>query len=64
MRRNNVGCHIVRRMLHRGEGVDNVLTERQNDDTARVLTGGTADAGASFHDPVDLAVPFVLARSS
>ena len=60
MGRDDVGCHIVRRMLHRGEGVD-ILTERENDDTARVLAGGTADTGASLHDPVDLAVPFVLA---
>ena len=55
---DNIGIHIICRMLYRSEGVD-IFTKRKNDDTARMLSGGTTDTCASLHDPVDLAVSLV-----
>ena len=55
MRRYRVRRHIVCRMLHRGKGID-LLSDRQNNDTARMLSGGPAHADTALHDPVDLTV--------
>ena len=60
MRRDNIGIHIICRMLYRGEGID-IFTERKNDDTARMLSGGSPDTRTSLYDPVDLAVSLVHA---
>ena len=51
---DGVRGHIIRRMLHRGKGV-NVLSHRQNNDTAGVLTGTSPDSGTPCDNPVDFA---------
>ena len=53
----NIRGHIICRMLYRCKGIDG-LSQRKNDDTARMLSGGPAHSGTSHDDPVDLAVPF------
>ena len=58
------GGHIVCRVLHRGKGID-LFSQRQHDDTARMLSGGTAHAYTALNNPVDLAVslagsPFLI----
>ena len=58
MGRNNIRGLIVGRMLHRGEGID-VLTVRQYDDTAGMLSGGSVNTGTSCNDTVDLTVTFM-----
>ena len=53
----NIRGHIICRMLYRCKGIDG-LSQRKNDDTARMLSGGPAHSGTPHNDPVDLAVPF------
>ena len=47
MRRDDIRRHIIRRVLHRRERID-FFTNRQNDDTARVLSCTPPDAGDSL----------------
>ena len=56
---DDVRCRIVGRMLHRCKGVD-LLSQRQHDDSARMLSGTPADPGTSLNDPVNLTVSFSL----
>ena len=56
MRGHDICGHIIGRMLHRCKGIDG-LPQRQDDDAARMLTGGPADSGTAGNDPVDLTVP-------
>ena len=51
------GGHIIGRALNRRKRVD-LLSHRQNDDTARMLSRGTPHAHTALDDPVDLTVPF------
>ena len=60
MRRYNIRCHIVCRVLHRCERI-NLLAKRQNDNTARMLPRCPSHAGTSFYDTVDLAGTLPLA---
>ena len=53
MCRDNVCRHIIRRMLHRCEGID-ILPVRQYDDSSRMLPGAPPDPGTPFHDPLNL----------
>ena len=55
---DDIRIHIIGRVLYRREGVD-ILSDGEHDDTAGVLSCGTADTGTSFHDPVHLTVPFM-----
>ena len=59
VRRYGVRRHIVRRVLHGGKGID-VLPQRQNDDTARMLSGTAAHADTAHDDTVNLTVALVL----
>ena len=45
-------------MLHRRKGVD-VLSHRQNDDTAGMLSRASAHARTALYNPVDFAVSFL-----
>ena len=54
------GGHVVGRMLDRRKGLDH-LAQGKNNDSARMLSRGPADADAALDDPVDLAVPLRLA---
>ena len=55
MGRYRICCHIVCGMLHRRKGVD-VLSHRQNDDTAGMLSRASAHARTALYNPVDFAV--------
>ena len=55
MSRNNIGCHIVGRMLNRCKGI-NLFPHRQYYDTSRMLSGGSVDSHAALHNPVYLTV--------
>ena len=57
MRGHDICGHIIRRMLYRGKGID-ILSQRQYNNAARVLSRAAPDAGAAHNDPVDLTVPF------
>ena len=52
--RYRIRGHIVCGMLHRGKGID-FLSQRQHDDTARMLSCASADSRAARDNPVDLA---------
>ena len=56
MSRYRIRRHIVCRMLYRSKGIDR-FAQGQDNDTARVLSCGSADTCTSLHDPVDLTVP-------
>ena len=56
MCRDNVCRHIIRRMLHRCEGID-ILPVRQYDDSSRMLPGAPPDPGTPFHDPLNFTLP-------
>ena len=51
---HDIRMHIISRVLYRSKRVD-ILSQRQNDDSTRVLAGAPADTGTSLYDPVDLA---------
>ena len=55
MCRYRICRHIVCGMLHRRKGVD-VLSHRQNDNTAGVLSRASAHARTALYNPVDFAV--------
>ena len=55
MSRNNIGCHIVGRMLNRCKGI-NLFPHRQYYDTSRMLSGGPVDSHAALHNPVYLTI--------
>ena len=52
--------HIVRGMLHRGKGVD-LLSQRQHNDAARMLSGASSDSRTARDDPVNLTGTFLIA---
>ena len=55
MSRNNIGCHIVGRMLNRCKGI-NLFPHRQYYDTSRMLSGSPVDSHAALHNPVYLTI--------
>ena len=52
MRRNNIRRHIIGRMLYRSKRVD-FLSHRKYNDTTRMLSGRTLDAGTSNRNTVN-----------
>ena len=56
MSRYRIRRHIVGRMLHWSKRIDR-FSQRQHNDTARVLPCSSADTCTALHDPVDLTVP-------
>ena len=58
MRADNIAVGVIRRMLHRGKGVD-ILSHRKDDNAARMLAGRPPDSRASLHNPVYFAAAFV-----
>ena len=56
---NSLRSHIVRRVLHRGKGID-LLPMGQHDNASRMLSGRSPDADAACDNPVDLAAPLAL----
>ena len=58
MCRYDLCCHIIGRMLYRRKGVD-LFSDRQHNDTARMLSGGTAHAYTALHNTVNLTVSLV-----
>ena len=56
---DDISCHIVRRMLHRGKGID-ILTHRKHDDTAGMLPCAPSNAGTPSHNTVNLAISLPL----
>ncbi len=56
--RYDIGIILIRRVLDRGEGVD-VLARREDDDAARMLARGPADAFAALGYADDLAAPLL-----
>ena len=63
MGRDNIGRHIICRVLDGSEGVD-VFTQWQNDDSTRMLAGTAADTGTARQQALDLTValgdPFIF----
>ena len=59
MCRDDITVFVICRMLHRCKFL-NLLTNRKNNDTARMLSGRSSDTGTSLYDTVDLTVTFVL----
>ena len=59
VRRHDIRCRIIGRMLHRRKGID-LFPQRKNDDTARMLPGTPSDPCTSKHDPVDLTFALTL----
>ena len=47
-------------MLHRGKGVD-LLSQRQHNDAARMLSGASSDSRTARDDPVNLTGTFLIA---
>ena len=58
--RYRIRCHIVCGMLHRGKGVD-LLSQRQHNDAARMLSGASSDSRTARDDPVDLTGTLLVA---
>ena len=58
MGRNDVGCHIVRRMLYRSKCI-NLFAHRKYDNTSRMLPGRSPDADTSLYDTVNLTISLV-----
>ncbi len=55
---NNIGGHIVGRMLDRGKGTD-LFPHRKHHNASRMLSRGPADTNTALHNAVDLTIPFV-----
>ena len=53
----NIRCHIISWMLYRRERI-NILTQRKDDNTSRMLTGTSSDSGTPLYDTVNLAYSF------
>ena len=47
MRRDNICCHIICRMLYRCKRVD-ILTKWENDDSSRMLSGTSSNSGTTL----------------
>ena len=54
VRRHNIRCRIICRMLHRSKGI-NILPQGKYDNSSRMLSGTSSDSGTSLHDPVNFA---------
>ena len=50
---NDIGRHIIRRMLYRRKGVD-LFTKRKYDDTSWMLSGASPDSRTALYDTVNL----------
>ena len=60
MRRNDIACHIIGRMLDRRKGMY-FLSVRKNDDSSGMLSGRTLYSDTSGNYSVDFTVPFTFA---
>ena len=56
---NNVTVHIICRMLHRGKFL-NIPSNRQYNNSSRMLSRGSADTGTSLDNTVNLTVSLSL----
>ena len=50
---NDIGRHIIRRMLYRRKGVD-LFSQRKYDNSSRMLSGASTDSRTSLYDTVNL----------
>ena len=57
---DNIGRHIICRVLDWSKGVD-IFSMRKHDDSTRMLSGTPANSGTTAHDTVDLTVSLAVA---